>query len=92
MKTLLAIILALACCLSLMACSSGATILGTTETSQTQQSTKPSADNATQATSTATQPAQPVVTQPQLNMCYWCSEMPAGDLETYCVNARISMQ
>jgi hypothetical protein len=43
-------------------------------------------------TSTATQPAQPVVTQPQLNMCYWCSEMPAGDFETYCVNARISMQ
>ena len=52
MKKLFAIILALVCCLSLMACSSGETIPGTTKPSQTQQSTKPSVDNATQATNT----------------------------------------
>ena len=88
MKKLLAIILALACCLSLMACSTGETIPETTESSQTQQSSKPSADSATQETNIPTQQTQPVVTQPQQNMCYWCGEMPVGDFETYCVNCR----
>ena len=83
MKKLLAIILALACCLSLVACSSGETPPETTVPSQAQQSTKPSADRATQATNTPTQS-----TQPQQNMCYWCGEMPVGDFETYCVNCR----
>ena len=88
MKKLLAIILVLACCLSLMACSSGETILETTVPSQAQQSTKPSTDSETQETNTPTQPTQPVVTQPQQNMCYWCGEIPVGDFETYCVNCR----
>ena len=88
MKKLLAIILALACCLSLMACSTGETIPETTESSQTQQSSKPSADSATQETNNHTSQTQPVVTQPQQNMCYWCGEMPVGDFETYCVNCR----
>ena len=88
MKKLLAIILALACCLSLMACSTGETIPETTESSQTQQSTKPSADSAPQETNKPNQPTQPVVTQPQQNMCYWCGELPVGDFETYCVNCR----
>ena len=88
MKKLLAIILALACCLSLMACSTGETTPGTTESSQTQPPTKPSADSATQAPNTLTQATQPVMTQPQQNMCYWCGELPVGDFETYCVNCR----
>ena len=89
MKKLLAIILALACCLSLLACSSDETIPGTTEPSQTQQPTKPSADNsATQETNNHTSQTHPVVTQPQQNMCYWCGELPVGDFETYCVNCR----
>ena len=88
MKKLLAIILMLACCLSLVACSSGETILRTTEPSQVQQPTKPAADSATQATNALTQATQPIVTQPQQNMCYWCGEMPVGDFETYCVNCR----
>lgn len=70
MKKLLAIILVLACCLSLMACSSDETIPETTVPSQAQQSTKPSTDSETQETNTPTQPTQPVVTQPQQNMCY----------------------
>lgn len=88
MKKLLAIILALACSLSLMACSTGETIPETTESSQTQQSSKPSADSATQATNASTQATQADVTQPQQNMCYWCGELPVGDFETYCVNCR----
>ena len=83
MKKLLAIILALACCLSLMACSTSGPIPETTGGSQTQLPTKPSADSATQATNTPTQS-----TQPQQNMCYWCREMPVGDFETYCINCR----
>ena len=88
MKKLLAIILALACCLSLVACSSGETIPETTESSLTQQSTKPPSGNTTQATNAATQATQPVVTQPQPDMCYWCDEMPVGEFETYCINCR----
>ena len=90
MKKLLAIILALACCLSLVACSSGETIPETTEPSQMQQTTKASANKATQATKP---PAQPTIkptqaTQPQQEMCYWCDEVPVGEFETYCVNCR----
>lgn len=77
MKKLLAIILALACCLSLVACSTGETIPETTASSQTQQSTKPTSGNETQAPNAPTQS-----TQPQQNMCYWCGELPAGDFET----------
>ena len=88
MKKLLAIILALACCLSLMACSTGETVPETTEPSQVQQSVKPPSDNTTQVTNAATQATQSVVTQPQQNMCYWCGELPVGDFETYCVNCR----
>lgn len=83
MRKLLAIILVLACCLSLAACSSGETAPETTEHSQTQQSTKPTSDSATQATNAATH-----ATQPQQNMCYWCGEVPVGDFESYCVNCR----
>lgn len=54
MRKLLAIILALVRCLSLMACSSDETIMGTTAPSQAQQSTKPSADSATQETKKTT--------------------------------------
>ena len=88
MKKLLAIILALVCCLSLVACSSGETIPETTEPSQVQQSVKPSSDNTPQVTNAAIQATQSVVTQPQQNMCYWCGKLPVGDFETYCVNCR----
>ena len=88
MKKLLVIILALACSLSLAACSAGDTTPETTEPSQAQQSTKPSADSATQETNNHTSQTHPVVTQPQQNMCYWCNETPVGDFETYCVNCR----
>ena len=88
MKKLLAIILALACCLSLMACSTSGPIPETTGSSQTQLPTKPSADSAMQATNTPTQSTQPLASQPQQNMCYWCREMPVGDFETYCANCR----
>lgn len=88
MKKLLAFILALVCCLSLMACSAGETVPGTTEPSQAQQSSKPISDGEKQETNQPTQPTQPVVTQPQQNMCYWCGEMPVGDFESYCVNCR----
>ena len=83
MKKLLAIILALACAMSVAACSAGETIPETTGGSQAQQSTKPSSSNTTQAPNTPTQ-----ATQPQQNMCYWCGEMPVGDFETYCINCR----
>ena len=85
MKKLFAIILALACCLALMACSTGETIPETTESTQAQQSTRPTADNSSNAPAQATQLA---ATQPQPNMCYWCGELPVGDFETYCVNCR----
>ena len=85
MKKLLATILALACCLALMACSSGELILETTESTQAQQTTKPTADSTF---NTPTQSTQPVATQPQQNMCYWCGEVPVGDFESYCVNCR----
>lgn len=90
MKKLIGIILVLACCLSLIACSSGATNPGKTESSQVQQPAKPSANKATQATKP---PAQPTIkptqaTQPQQEMCYWCDEVPVGEFETYCVNCR----
>ena len=85
MKKLLAIILVLACCLSLMACSSDETIPETTDPSQAHQSTKPTADSIF---NTPTQSTQPAATQPQQSMCYWCGEMPVGDFETYCVNCR----
>ena len=56
MKELLAIIMTLACCVSLMACSTGGTTPETTRPSQAQRSNKPSADNATQANNTARSP------------------------------------
>lgn len=87
MKKLLTIILALACALSVAACSAGETVPETTDPSHTQQSSQTSEDSATQA-NIPTQSTQPVVTQPQQNMCYWCGEMPVGDFETYCVNCR----
>ena len=83
MKKLLAIILTLACCLSLVACATGETSPETTRGSQAQQSTKPSSSNTTQATNTPTQS-----TQPQQNMCYWCGKLPVGDFEVYCINCR----
>ena len=88
MKKLFAIILTLVCTLSMAACSSGETTPETTESSQTHQSSKPTSDSEAQATNTPTQSTQPVVTQPQQNMCYWCGELPVGDFETYCVNCR----
>ena len=95
MKKLFAIILLLACCLPLMACSADETIPETTTPSQVQQSTKPSPDSATRATEKPTPPTsepprttQPVTTEFQQNMCYWCGELPVGDFETYCVNCR----
>ena len=86
MKKLLAIILALACCLSLVACSSGEAIPETTEPSQAQQSSEPTSANTTQETNKPTQPAAP--TQPYQRMCYWCDELPVGEFETYCINCR----
>lgn len=87
MKKLLAIILALACILSLSACSTGETIPETTELSQMQQSTKPSADSATQETNNPTQ-TQPIVTQPQQEMCWHCGDVPVSGYDIYCVNCR----
>ena len=88
MKKLLAIILALACCLSLMACSTDGTTQETTESSQTQLSTKPSADSATQETNDSTQQTQSVVTQPQQEMCWHCGDVPVSGYDIYCVNCR----
>ena len=88
MKKLFAIILSLACCLSLVACSLGETVPEKTEPLQTQQSTKLFPDSATQATDETTPATQHIVSLPQQNMCYWCGEIPVGDFETYCVNCR----
>lgn len=91
MKKLLANIFALVFCLSLMACSSDAATQ-TTELSHHPETTEPTVVNTTQEptqiTEKPTQATQPVITQPQQNMCYWCNEMPVGDFETYCVNCR----
>lgn len=82
MKKPLAIMLLLALCLPLAACSSGNTTQ-TTQPPHSQQSSEPATDNTLPATAEPTQ-----ATQPQQNMCYWCDEMPVGDFETYCVNCR----
>ena len=94
MKSLLAIILTLALCLCLAACGAGAPVRAT-GTLPPQTTVAPTENSTTQATAKPTQPivqptkaTQPVATQPQQNMCYWCDEMPVGDFETYCVNCR----
>ncbi len=91
MKKLLTIILTLVFCLSLAVCSSDEATQ-TTEPSHHTEATEPAIANTTQeptqATEKPTQATQPVITQPQQNMCYWCDEMPVGDFETYCVNCR----
>ena len=85
MKKLLAIILALVLGLLLMACSLGEPTQ-TTQPSQTQQPTDPATSGTSPAVSEPVQATQPVVIQPQQNMCYWCGKVLVGDFETYCAN------
>ena len=86
MKKLFAILLALVLGLPLMACSSGNSVQ-TTEPPTTQQSAEPTTGTPLE-TDEPTQATQPVETQPQQNMCYWCDEVPVGDFEAYCANCR----
>lgn len=96
MKKLLAIILALACCLSLAACASPEEtnplptqqVTEPPAVSATQAATEPSATIATQAPTDPTQATQPPVTQPRQKMCYWCDDYPVTEDESYCVNCR----
>ena len=85
MKKLIAFVLLMALCASVAACSRGETGQNATEPSSSQQATQ---NTESSAEKPPTQETQPVVTQPQQNMCYWCGEMPVGDFETYCVNCR----
>ena len=87
MQKLLTIILAVACCLSLMACSSGEPAQ-TTQPSHPHQSTEPATNSTSTAASEPAQATLPVGTQPQQSMCYWCGEVCVGEFETYCANCR----
>lgn len=88
MRKLFAIILTLACILSLAACSTGETIPETAKSPQTQEPAKPSVDSATEAANTPTQSTRPVVTQPQQEMCWHCGDVPVSGYDIYCVNCR----